>query len=128
LREPWIPAVGLTAAAGNGLPKVRVALALGATRGGIYAAVAMFNEGKRAPAPKLMAGEKQEHFLSVPFPLSRYVAIESAVVEGEVIKRGQMIAHMANVRGGVHLRLRPLEEGSRPAQRGGETELESVGP
>lgn len=95
------------------------------------------------PPERNFSPEEMEAIMAHPFSLSQYVESECAVVQGQSIKRRELIKYMANVRGGVHLgkeitgqkmedslirRIRLLEGGVDAFQKSGLTfELLAIG-
>ena len=65
------------------------------------------------PERKFDEGESLDNMMNYPFTLSQYVESACALVEGEPVKRRELIKYMANIRGGVHItgaKLRPDEQ------------------
>lgn len=146
-REPTILAGNLEAQL-SGVDKstIMVALAGGAKQQDWTVSamlVLKLQSPEHEPPGRNFSSEEMEAIMAHPFTLSQYVESECAVVQGQSVKRRELIKYMANVRGGVHLgneitgqkmedslirRIRLLEGGVDAFQKNGFTfELLAIG-
>jgi hypothetical protein len=111
-RQPIILAPDLHLMVGRRPQDVEVALAGGATYGGMYTAGLTMMKG---PEHAKIPDDIDKSWLNArPWAMSEFMESVSAIVDGSVVKRREVIKYFANVEGGVHLerssRVRRKEE------------------
>jgi len=110
--SPIIPAPDLLLLVGRDPQAVDVAVAGGAHYAGIYSGGATLMKG--SDPPKLPDDVDPSWFMSRPWPLSDFVESAAVIIDGQIIKRREIIKYFANIAGGVHLtrssRVRKKEE------------------
>lgn len=88
--------------------KIVCALAGGGMRNGVRAAglcQVRDNKPPPPPTPDLEAGQTFESIIETSLSLSQYLKSTCAIIDGILITRRELIRYMANIKGGVHLRL-----------------------